>query len=180
MKTIEELEKEYNQYQIGENAIEDYEEFYAYLTKVINSISQNWEDAFNQISENNRWQKISKVRNLFPFLFVQEDTTFYDYDNSLLIEASDLFVHNLEYCERISYIASRDNFVELNKLLNFLLDHYEESINYLNFKRDALNAQYKGTSIVEPEYEYSFKLVDKFANEKISSFENHKQLVKTK
>ena len=180
MKKIKELENEYNQYQIGENAIEDYEEFYAYLNSVINNMSRNWEDAFNQISENNKWQKISKIRNLFPFLFVQEDTTFYDYDNNILIEASDVFVHNLEYFERMNEIASRDNFIELNKLLNFLLDHYEESINYLNVKRDKLNAQYKGTSIVEPEYDYNFELVDKFANKKISSFESGKRLVKTK
>lgn len=180
MKTLKELEKEYNQYQIGENVIDNFEEFYAYLNDVINNVSKNWEDAFNQITENNRWQRISKIRNLLPFLFIQEDTTFYDYDNSILVEASDVFVHNLEYFERMNNIVSRDNFVELNKLLNFLLDYYEENINYLNFKREKLNAQYKGTSIVEPEYDYNFELIDKFANKKLSSFEHSKQLVKSK
>ena len=82
MKTLKELEKEYNQYQIGENVIDNFEEFYAYLNDVINNVSKNWEDAFNQITENNRWQRISKIRNLLPFLFIQEDTTFYDYDNN--------------------------------------------------------------------------------------------------
>ena len=180
MKTFEEIEEQYSNYQVGENAIDDYEDFYAYISRVIDTISKHWEDTFNQISENNRWKKIGDIRNLFPFLFVQEDTTFYDYDNTILVEASDLLVHNLEYYERIRELATRENFIELNKLLNFLLDNYEESINYLNFKRDKLNAEFKGADLVEPDYDYKFKLVDRFANEHISSFEDKKQLLKTK
>ena len=179
MKTIEKLEEEYRNYQVGENHIDDYEEFYAYLSRVIDTVEKNWEDAFKQITENNRWKKIGDIRNLFPVFFVKEDTTFYEFDNAILTEASDLLVHNLEYYERIRNASNRDNFTKLNKLLNFLIDNYEESMNYLNFKRDKLNAEFKGTDIVEPDYDYNFKLVDRFANKHISSFERNKKLVRT-
>ena len=175
MKTIEKLEEEYNNYEVGENSIDDYEEFYAYLGRVIDNVERHWEDAFKQISENNHWKKIGEIRNLFPIFFVKEDTVFYEFDNAILTEASDLLVHNLEYYERIRNVATRSNFLELNKLLNFLLDRYEESMNYLNFKRDKLSADFKGTDIVEPEYDYNFELVDKFANKHISSFEPEKK-----
>ena len=120
MKTIEELENEYNQYQVGNNEVDNYEDFYDSTNMTIESIIDNLSDTFTQTQENNKWKKISTFRNLLPIVSVKEDVSFYDYDNRILLEASDLLVHALEYCERIREVANNDNYLELNKLFNFL------------------------------------------------------------
>lgn len=178
MKTVASLEEDYKKYEIGDNSIEDYTDFYNYLGRVVDDIQKNWEDVFKQITENNRWRKISTIRNLLPIIFVKEDVNFYDFDNEILTEASDLLVHNLEYYERIKHASDENNFPELCKLTNFLLDHYEENVSYLNYRRDKLMSLFKGEEPVELDYQYSFNAIDEFAEKQISNFESKKQLIK--
>lgn len=178
MKTVADLDKDYQEYEVGENHIDDYEDFYNYMGKVIDDIQGNWADVVKQMTENIRWRKISTIRNLFPIVFVKEDTSFYDYDNEILADASELIVNNLGYYERIRNVSNNDNFQELCKLTNFLLDRYEDNINCLNYKRDEIIAMIKGEKAKELDYQYNFQSVDLFAEKHISAFEDKKQLIK--
>ena len=178
MKTVVSLEEDYASYDVGDNRVADYEDFYNYMGRLIDDIQGNWEDVVKQMTENIRWRKISTIRNLFPIVFVKEDTDFYDYDNELLTDASELIVNNLGYYERIRNVSNEDNFQELCKLTNFLLDNYEDNINYLNYRRDELIAVTRGEKPKDLDYQYNFHPVDQFAEKHISAFEDKKQLIK--
>lgn len=178
MKTVDGLEKDYEEYEIGKNLIDNYSDFEDYMSLVISDTEGIVEDTFKQILENNRWKKISKIRNLFPVVFVKEDIDFYDYDNGILLDASDLLLNNLEYYQRIRDISNESNFLELSKLTNFLIDMYEENIKYLNQRREKLNASYRGIEVESKDFDYNSYVVNEFANKHISSFEKQKQYVK--
>lgn len=178
MKTIEELENEYNQYQVGNNEVDNYEDFYDSTNMTIESIIDNLSDTFTQTQENNKWKKISTFRNLLPIVSVKEDVSFYDYDNRILLEASDLLVHALEYCERIREVANNDNYLELNKLFNFLLDNYEDNINYLNDVRNNMTAEYVSEEFINSEFSRNLLEIHVFADKHISSYEPKKQYIR--
>ena len=66
MKTsdgLQSLREEYNKYDVGENVIDNYEEFDFYLYRVIRGVDRQLEKAFNQIQENEKWKRRAKIKN---------------------------------------------------------------------------------------------------------------------
>ena len=167
---LESLEKEYANYVVGENAVDNFDEFDLYLYKVTDGIDNYLERAFNQIQTNEKWQRRAKIRNKFPILFAKEGLEEYDYDNMILMEMSNLAIYNLDYFCSIRELANQDNFKELNKLINFLLDYIEKDNEYLELKRKTVDGNIK-----VDDYDYNLELMNAFVNLKLSKLEKQKQ-----
>ncbi len=175
MKTsdgLQSLREEYNKYDVGENVIDNYEEFDFYLYRVIRGVDRQLEKAFNQIQENEKWKRRAKIKNKLPFLFPKENLEEFDYDNMLLIEISNLAIYNLDFFHTIRDLSNEDNCQELNRLTNFLLDWFEKHYEYLELKRKTVDGNIE---IDENKYDYDLELINDFANAELSKFEKQKQ-----
>ena len=175
MKTIEDLEKQYEEFQIGEKSVTSFDGFNFYIHRVINDVENACDTTITQMEASRKWKKPSKLKSLLPKGFVKEAAEFYDFDNSILLGVSELLINNLEYFIKIRDAASEENFKELNKLTNFLLVTYQNDISYLNAQKES----YIGNTLFDLEHENNMKVVDQFAKKHLAPYEvKAKQLIK--
>lgn len=178
MKTSEglkSLKEEYIKYNVGENKVDSLNDFMGYLSKVVFDIDKYLEKAFSQMQENAKWRNRAKIKNFLPMFFAKEDTAAYDYDDMLLMEMSNLAIYNLEYFHMMNDLANEENYQELNKLTNFILDYFEKNSEYLELKRKTIDGIIE---IDEDKHQYNLELINDFVNDKLSSFEKQKQYLK--
>ena len=177
MKTAEDLEKQYQDFQMSENRITSYEDFNSYIHRVIEDVEKACDTTMRQIEESRNWKKPGRLKSLLPKGFVKEASEFYDYDVSILLGVSELLINNLEYLVKIRNAANKDNFQELNKLTNFLLVNYQSNISYLNAQKDV----YIGSTLFDLEHENNMAIVEEFAEKHLAPYEvkeEHKKLIK--
>lgn len=178
MKTSEglkSLKEEYKKYDVGENKIDSLRDFGEYLSKVVFDVDRYLERAFSQMQANEKWRSRAKIKNLLPILFAKEDIATYDYDDMILMEMSNLAIYNLEFFNTMNELANEENYQELNKLTNFILDYFEKNSEYLALKRKTIDGNIE---IDESKHQYNLELINDFVNEKLSGFEKQKQYLK--
>ena len=171
MKTITELEEEYEKFEIKSKHVNSLEEFLAFIIIGIDDTYEIERDYKIEKKENKRWQLAAKIRNLFNFIFEEEEECFYDYDNQILDELTELITKYRNYFQRIIQIVNKDNYKELLKLVDFLCKYYGEEIDYYEYRRDELEMELKGLNFCNSRYEDNQEVIDEFAEKILKSFE---------
>ncbi len=171
MKTITELEEEYEKFEIKSKHVNSLEEFLAFIIIGIDDTYEIEKDYKKEIKENKRWQLSAKIRNFFNFIFEEEEESFYDYDNQILDELTELITKYRNYFQRIIQIVNKDNYKELLKLVDFLCKYYGEEIDYYEYRRDELEMELKGLNFCNSRYEDNQEVIDEFAEKILKSFE---------
>lgn len=171
MKAITELEEEYEKFEIKSKHVNSLEEFLAFIIIGIDDTYEIEKDYKKEIKENKRWQLSAKIRNFFNFIFEEEEESFYDYDNQILDELTELITKYRNYFQRIIQIVNKDNYKELLKLVDFLCKYYGEEIDYYEYRRDELEMELKGLNFCNSRYEDNQEVIDEFAEKILKSFE---------
>lgn len=171
MKTITELKEEYEKFEIKSKHVNSLEEFLAFIIIGIDDTYEIEKDYKKEIKENKRWQLSAKIRNFFNFIFEEEEESFYDYDNQILDELTELITKYRNYFQRIIQIVNKDNYKELLKLVDFLCKYYGEEIDYYEYRRDELEMELKGLNFCNSRYEDNQEVIDEFAEKILKSFE---------
>ena len=177
MKTITELEEEYEKFEIKSKHVNSLEEFLAFIIIGIDDTYEIENDYKKEIKENKRWQLSAKIRNFFNFIFEEEEESFYDYDNNILEELTLLVLKYQSYFKKIAELANKNNYEELLKLTDFLTEYYNKEIDYYEYRRDKLEMELKGLCFSNSRYEDNQKVIDEFANNKLSKLEKASQKV---
>lgn len=177
MKTITELKEEYEKFEIKSKHVNSLEEFLAFIIIGIDDTYEIENDYKKEIKENKRWQLSAKIRNFFNFIFEEEEESFYDYDNNILEELTLLVLKYQSYFKKIAELANKDNYEELLKLTDFLTEYYNKEIDYYEYRRDKLEMELKGLCFSNSRYEDNQKVIDEFANNKLSNLEKASQKV---
>ena len=171
MKTINEIEEEYNNFEIKSTHVAKIDEFMAFMMVGIDDTFEIERDYKIEKKENKRWQLAAKIRNFFNFIFEEEEERFYDYDNQILDELTELITKYRNYFERIIQIVNKDNYKELLKLVDFLCKYYGEEIDYYEYRRDKLEMELKGLSFCNSRYEDNQEVIDEFTNRVLNEIE---------
>ena len=144
--TVEKLEKLYDKYRINEEEVKDYRDAFMYVTDEIADIESVWDIIEIDRRENDFAIKSiafnKKIYNMFKRVLdkpkVEEDLTYYNRDNLVLLEGAQLVVNNLEYFGIIRDALDDDNYLELVRLTAFLSDHFENNLEALGHIRDIV------------------------------------------
>ena len=173
MKTIEDLENEFNHFEIISDFVVSYKDFIAFMYLGLEETYSIEKDYKKEMKKLKMGEFKAKVLNV---LFQDSETEFYKYDENIILELTDMLYKYREFYEKIVTISNEDNYKELVKLVDFLSKYYNEHINYFECKRDKLEMYLKRISMSNSKYEDNRDVLYEFADKKINIFDKEKSL----
>ena len=171
MKTIEELEKEYESFQPTSTQVTSLPEFVSFIEVGIDDTYDIEKDLQREMRENRRNSLETKIRNFFLCLIGEEEIDFFEEDNQLLLEQLSLALEYRELFMRIFIDSSDENIEEFIKLVDFASEYYGKHVDYLEYKRDQLEMSVRGYSMINSKYEDNREVIRKFLDQKLTIFE---------
>ena len=179
MKKIEEIEEEYNKYTSPTDFINTPEDLFMYITIGLEDNEENRKTLVKDYKNNHKFKLIDQARCLL-FFGNRQELNFYDEDNKLIEDSISITDRQKDYFERISSIITKENYLELLKLVDFSTTYYNDNIDYLEMKRDSLEYAYKGICYSNSRYEDNREVFDEFMNKKIFELTSEKSVEKIK
>ena len=152
MKKIEDIEKEYKEFQIKTDYIRDYKDFIAFMCLGLEETYEAEKD------------------------FKGLDLNYFKYDNNILIELMDMTLKYRKYFEDIIMVSTEKNYQQLLKIMDFLSKYYGEHIDYFEYKRDKLEKYLQGIDMFNPKYEDNREVLYEFVDKKLSGLDKDKIL----
>ena len=180
MKKLEEVKEEYKEYETQSTFVNTLEDFISFLDVGIDESDVGVSDFTTEIHENKKWQIAAFFRNMFPFIFEEEDISFYDYDNELLLQGVALAENQKKYFEIMKQIATEENYKELLKLTDFTTDYYNNHIGFIESGRDILEMNFKGYNMSNSRYKDNRDVFHEFFMEKVNELTPHNIVEKVK
>lgn len=180
MKTIEEIEREYKNYQLHSTSVTDLANFSVFIEDGIDTTKEELKVIQKEVKINNRSQRLTKLRNHFPYLFQERIVDIYEEDNQILEEVTKLILSQREKYERIHSIVTDKNFVELTKLIDFSCEYYNQHVDYFESRRDALIYSYRGFTYQASKYQNNITVFNEFFDKMVNGYREEKSSVKKK
>lgn len=171
MKTVEDLDSEYEQFEIKSDFVVTYKDFIAFMYLGLEETYSIEKDYKKEMRKLKRDEIKAKILNL---LFQDSEIDFYKYDENIILELTDMLYKYREFYEKILTISNEDNFKELVKLVDFLSKYYNDHINYYECKRDKLEMYLKRINMSNSKYEDNREALYEFVNKKINLFDKEK------
>lgn len=179
MKTIEEIEKEYQTYEIKTvESAKSLDEFMVYLRSAILDTCDAMTTAIKEIRTNKKIKIVASILNVF--LFRDEDTQIFDDDNKIVQEEYDLSLTYKGYFESLEDIVTEENYRELLRLADFSVEYYNDHVSYLEVKRDKIDTSDKSYNVHDYRYSDNRKVFDEFFCKKLEEISITKGVEKVK
>lgn len=178
MKTLNDIEKEYSEFNIRIDTITSFEEFETWIQIAFMDIKENIKVLTMDYKNNRNAKILGSIRNLLPFLYEYEDTSFYDKDNEYVEEAFLLNKLYENYFKQIYYYSSNYNYNEMAKLADFMMVYYDRNTDYIYGKRDELEYTKRGYSCFNNKDEDNVEVLHEFFINKINEFKELKGIEK--
>lgn len=171
MKTLEQIEKEYQSFKPSSTHITSLKEFIAFIEVGIDDTYDIKKEAKKEIRLDRKYLLETKIRNFIIFLMAQEEVDFYEDDIDIMLEQIDLVNQYREMFMRMLLVSSEENVRELVKLTDFASVYYGQHIDYLEYQRDRLEMRLKGFSLLNPKLEDNREVISEFVNQKLTILE---------
>ena len=171
MKSREQIDEEYKNFESKSDFVVNLEEFKLYLQLLIEDREEKLEDLNDELEENRLFKLEAEIRNFFFFIFEEEEVSFYDEDNEILEKYISFEKVFKDYFESILFIARDYNYERLLKFCDFLIKHYEEHIEYIDYLRERLEKYYQGIVFYNPKYENNREAMIGFYFDNMARFE---------
>ena len=175
MKTIKEIEEEYESYEIKTDVVTSLDEFLSFIEIGIDDTDEYKKSYEKEIRDNNREKLLTKIQNFFYFIAISTGVDFYDRDNEILTDCISYTILFKRFYERIRGIANEDNFLELTRLVDFSCDYYYDQTDYYDYLRNSLELCSRGISMFDPNKKDSRESFTAFMDQKIKEFEKQVQ-----
>ena len=172
MKTIEQVEEEYNNFESKRTDVTSLDEFKTYLDIGIDDCDERIKDLEKEKKINNRKLLETKILNFISFVDVKVDENFFIEDNGILDRYISLHKIYKDYFDSIKFIARDYNYKELFKFIEFLILHYNEQVDYNEYLRDELEYKYRGISFYNPKYVNNNDVMFQFYFDHMRRFED--------
>lgn len=180
MKTLEEIKKEYEGYELESIFVTDLDGFLIFIGNGIKESERAMRAIQKCIKIDSRLQKLAKLRNHFPFLFRMEEVDIYEEDIQILEKELDFVLGYKEKFERLFPLATDKNFSEFTRLVDFSCLYYNQHVDYFQAERDRLNYSYRGYTYHNDNCQNDIAVFDVFFNQKISEYSDEKAVEKRK
>ena len=172
MKTREQVEEDYSKFESKNTYINNLDEFNIYLDILMDDRDEKIDDIEKEIKENHLYEFEARIRNALNIIFEEEEVEFYDEDNNILDMYISLEKVYKKYLEDVKFIARNYNYKRLLKFIDFMLEHYSERIEYIDYLRDQLEYKYKGAYFSNPKFDnIGIDVMIEFYYDKIKEFE---------
>ena len=172
MKTIEQVEEEYKNFESKRKDVTNLDEFKTYLDIGIDDCDERIKDLEKEKKINNRKLLETKILNFISFVDVKVDENFFIEDNGILDRYISLHKIYKDYFDSIKFIARDYNYKELFKFIEFLILHYNEQVDYNEYLRDELEYKYRGISFYNPKYVNNNDVMFQFYFDHMRRFED--------
>jgi len=136
--TLKEITEEYEKFKPDDYKVNSSSELYDYLMHYSDDIKQSIKAYKKELRENKSMNLEAKVRNFFFFIFQQEDASFYYYDNALIKEIIREMLLQIENIKDLVVLNDDSNYQELKRLVDFMMKHYDNNIDFLENERKRL------------------------------------------
>ena len=178
MKTLEEIEEEYKNFQLKSDFIKSGEDLSLFLLVGVEDTYAIEDDNNKEIRANNRNKTLAKVGQFLLFSDDNSDVDFFEQDNEILFEINKLTEDYRNMYLRIIDLATDDNYSELTKLVDFCTEYYNYHIDYFESERDALEMYMKGICMCNPKYSDNRTVINEFVDKKLRVYDKGKVLEK--
>lgn len=135
--TLNELTNQYVKFK-PDIEIDNLKDFFSLLTYYQKDLLKSIKLYKKELSENRKMYLEAKVRNFFFFIFQEEEASFYYYDDALIKEIIREMQFQYENISDIMLFANELNYQELSKLVDFMMMHYDNNIDFLENERKRL------------------------------------------
>lgn len=180
MKTVEEIEREYEKFHLVSTYVTSLDAFLILIDTNIDNIEEEIRVIQRDIRSNTYSQKFVKFRNRFPFLFEMEEIGIYNEDNKILKEEFEFFLGYKEKYKKLASIVTNETFRELTRLADFSWEYYNQHMDYFTVERDSLEYSYQGFTYCNSQYQNNIPVFNKFFDKKLSEYNEEKKLMKRK
>ena len=144
--TLQELVNEYEQFKPKNTKINSSTELYERLLVYQDDIKESIKAYKRELKENKSMELDAKLRNFFFFIFQEEETSFYYFDNTLIKEIINEMYAQIENIKDLMLLVDDSNYKDLTKLVEFMIMHYDNNIDFLekeNYMLSIANKKYQ-------------------------------------
>lgn len=120
-----------------------------------------------------------KVNHFMQKIFVMSEDMLQEVD-SYYEETLNLIEENKALLQEIREMITEENFQELVKVVDFIVKHYSDNIDYIESHIEGLSQARDGIQYVDNRKKYTKKSLKEFINKKLVSMKTEKQLEKGK
>ena len=173
MKTVQQIEEEYKDFQPTSTYVTNLDEFLTFMEIGLDDTDEYQKDYEKDLKENKRWALEARVRNLLFFIFQEEDVDLYAEDDKILHSCIDYLELLRKFYQRIQGMATEDNFRELVKLVDFSDVYYSSQMDYYDFLRDRLEMLARGYNLYNSRYEDTKEPYTEFMNKKLAEIKKN-------
>lgn len=153
MKTIKDLEKEYEGYKKETMEVTNLESFLSFIGVEIEDYEEAKRIYRKELRENFFWKLEAQIRNSLFFLFAEEEVEIYDLDTEMIQKCVVLIQKIMECFKRLQQVATEDTVEELTRLVDFTNQEYYAQRDYSDYERDQLEYYAKGITMFNPRFE---------------------------
>ena len=179
MKTLEEIQKEYQNYNRKTLKITTPEDLAIYAEIIRDDMLDDITIVQRDTARNNRNLAISRiVSKVFPVY--EERVEYYERDNRLLHEELILGLEWRHYLELLQQEVTEEQLKEFARLLDFSIDHYHGNASYLESQRDDLELAFNGIMSFNAKYQDTREAFKQFFEQKLSELTTKKDIQKKK
>lgn len=180
MKTLEMIEKEYEEYELESTFVTDLEIFSNFIEADINITQKELKIIQKEIKKNNRMRQQTKMLNYISFFSQVEWEDTCAEDNQILEKLIKVILSQKEKYERVHSIVTDENFKELTKLVDFSCQYYDQHIDYFESRRDALKYSSRGITYYDGKYQNNIMVFDEFFDKKLKEYQERNVKKKVK
>ncbi|MBR3211092.1 MAG: hypothetical protein IKF71_04050 [Bacilli bacterium] len=175
MKTLQEIEREYEKYPGKTKVINSLDDFLTFIEIGIDDTEEYQKDYEKELKANERARIRDKLVNFFNFIYNPDLDEIYDLDIHILKQCISYTKKIGKFYRRISALATEENYQELVRLVDFSSDYYLSQTGYYDYEREQLDLYVKGISLYDPQYENTRDEFLQFMEKKLKELEGEKE-----
>ena len=171
MKTLQQIEREYESYHAKTDVVTNLDEFLSFIEIGIDDTKEYQKDYEKELKENHWWKLYEKIHNFFFFIIDEGLDDLYDSDSDILRKCIAFTQRIGEFYQRIKNVATCDNFLELVRLVDFSSDYYYAQTDYYDYVREQMDLYIKGINMYHSKYEDNEEPFCEFMDQRIRKME---------
>lgn len=173
MKTLEEIEKEYESYDIKTKEVVNMDYFLGYLEVGLEDADELIKVYNDQITGEKGARIIDRINCFINFISLADEIDYIGEDINIIKEMISHTEEYQEYYRTMERIATRFNFLELTRLIDFSTEYYTKQAQFYDYERQQLEMHASHIQVYNPRCEDTRVVFKEFMNKKLKEIEEY-------
>lgn len=173
MITLEEIEKEYETYEIKTKQVVSMDYFLGYL-EVGNEDAEELIKVYNdEIKGEKAARVIDRINCFINFISLEDEIDYIGEDIKIVEEMIKHTEEYVDYYKTMERIATRFNFLELTRLIDFSTEYYNKQAKFYDYERQQLEMHASHIQVYNPNVYDTREVFKEFMNKKLKEIEEY-------